>query len=316
MSELKKAFLGGIAYETGEPRDIEEIPELKADEEVLENLLALGCEKYAVYNGSPMEMAKRCVARTLEKTGVNPQDVGAVVYATTAYAASSKPWKPLRYGDEIAALILELGLTRAHPLWVSLAQCTNLTAALRVAGDMVRCNEAQNVIVILADCVGEGYSRLVAPNITIMSDAAVTCLVTSDPKSEYEILGVQQYADWEMSRTDPYKSFTKYFKGTANGVKNVSNAIYQQLGLKASDFKALMMNNASLSVTRVFSEQTGVPVTKIFTENIPKFAHCDAADNLINLHDYALKGTTEPGDLFLLLASAPYIWGASVVRKT
>lgn len=316
MGQTKQVFLGGIAYETGDPHDIEEVPELQADQEVLENLLATGLEKYTVSRFSPMEMARRCIARTLEKTGVAPADVGAVIYATTGYAASAKPWKPLRYGEELGDLVIELGLTRALPLWISLGQCTNMTAALRAAGDMIRDGSTHNVIVLLADCVGEGYSRLVAPNITVLSDAAVSCLVTDDARAEYELLAIQQHVDWELARTDPSKSFVKFFKGTAGGVKIVSTAIMQALGKQPEDFAALMMNNASLSVARVFSEQTGIPVSRIFIENIPRYAHCDAADNLINLHDYALAGSQKAGALYLLLASAPYMWGAAALRKT
>lgn len=311
----KNVFLGGISYQTGEEHDIEEIPELQADQEVLENLLALGLEKYAVSKQSPLQLARRCVEQTLEKTGVDRAEVGAVIFATTGLAVASKPWQPLRYGNELGELIIDLGLTRAFPLWVSLGECTNMSSALAVASDMVRAGRIRNAIVILADCVGPGYSRIVAPNITVLSDAAVSCLVSDSP-SEYEIIGVHQYADWKMLKTDPYAQFTEFFRGTAAGVKTVAEQLMQTLGKKPEDFAALLINNAGLTVARIFSEQTGIPVNKIFIDNIARYAHCDAADNFINLHDYALKGTMKAGELYLLVASAPHQWGAAALRKT
>ncbi|MBL8148765.1 MAG: hypothetical protein JNN15_02430, partial [Blastocatellia bacterium] len=69
------------------------------------------------------------------------------------------------------------------------------------------------------------------------------------------------------------------------------------------------------SVSDVFAKQAGSNRAHTFTENIPRFAHAFAADNLINLADYTQKYEPKTEDLFLLLGTGLNTWAATVVKK-
>lgn len=312
---LKKAYLHAPSYRVGTLQAIEKIEGLEQDPETLEDLLAFGLETYAHFDGDPFELAAPAIRETLETSRTDPADVDAVIYATTGYATAREPWMPLEGGDRMRGLLQELAMPRAIPFGVGLSQCANLTASISLASSLVASSQYRNVLIFVADRIPEHMSRVVAPGVTVISDAAASCLVSDRDHGGYEILAVAEHLDWPMLDIRPDQDFAKYLQGTAEGIKTVSDEIYQALGTDANGFSQLLINNVNHSVAGLFSRQTGFPKHKIYTDNIARYAHCDAADTLINFCHYARSRDIAAGELLLLLTSAPFMRKAIAFRK-
>jgi 3-oxoacyl-[acyl-carrier-protein] synthase III len=310
----QKAFVHAPAYAVGPLESIENIVELQQDREVLENMRALGVDTYGRHDGSPFDLARRAIAQSLEKADVSGADLDAVVYVTTAYASTNKPWRPYAYGAEIRELVREFGAVRASPYLISLSQCVNLIAGLQVAANLVLLGNARTVLVFAADCIAEGFSRIVDPKVSVISDAAASCVVTSRPGG-YEIERIVDHVDWSMLDLNPEQDFSQYFKRTAEGVKSVCQKLYAAASAQPSDFEQLLTNNVNFSVTRMLAVQSGFDRARIHSENIGRFAHCDSSDVLINLAEYDAAPRAEGSGRVMLLTSAPYMWGAVALQR-
>jgi 3-oxoacyl-[acyl-carrier-protein] synthase III len=310
--DLPRTYLGCIAYELGELRPIHEIEELKHKESLLESFNALGLERYAHSQGSAADLALRAAARTLRQTQLLPRDIDVLVYATSSLADQGA----LREG--IANLVLELGLHHAYPIGVFLSGCANFHSGLRVARSLVRSGEAQHVLLVTADKVPDGGTRIVPPNVSVASDGAASCLISTSSDLELELIALRQAASPDLVRQcnfDASANFTAYLQGFAGGLKRTHDDTLRSARLDASQIHSFILNNYNLSIVRLLHRQLAAPLDRLYIANISRFAHAVASDNLINLADQvASQGMTE-NELRMLLSAGPVMWGGAVVRS-
>ncbi len=309
------AYLKGASYEVGSLRPISEIEELKKDTNTLDTLLTLGLETFSLSTKKPVELAKSSIEKTVDRAGVDRSQIDEVIYATSGYAMSGKPWCPVHYSKELNSLLLSLNLSHCTGMGVSFSQCVNIIAAIELAVGLVESGRKKNVLVFSADCLSPHESRLVDNGISVISDAAASCIVSSEQNNGYFIEAINKNIDWGLLEIDSASDFSTFFKRTAEGISGAVQQLNQSLGRVGSDYEQLLTNSVNLSILRIISRQTKVDVDRIYSKNISRFAHCDCSDILINLADYELEKEGEKSDPVLLLASGPYVWGAmSLVR--
>ena len=75
-------------------------------------------------------------------------------------------------------------------------------------------------------------------------------------------------------------------------------------------------NNYSDSFTELVGLSCGVPTEKIFTANIPRFAHAYAADTLINLVDSVSHSPLDEGAKVALLSSGIATWSSILLSRS
>ncbi len=307
-AEAVPVYLHGPAYEVGEPRDIGELPELRDDPALLAALRGGGLAECAPGEASPAEMAAASARRSLWKARVEGEQVDALVYATSSF------WCDRFIKRDVNELFRELGLSRAYPLGVTLSDCGNVVAALRVAAALVRGEGCANVLVAATDAVRPGAGRVVPPRVSVASDAAASFVVTDRPGG-YRVLSVRNHMIAFAYEREPHEDFARYLKVSAEGIREVARAALEAAGRGAGELRRLLPNNYNRSVARLIASQAGVDEERVHTANIARLGHCFGADNVINLCDCAVEEPPAPGDLFLLLASGPNTWGAAVLEK-
>lgn len=304
-------FMSGIGYALGELHDVDALEELRRQPDLLESLLVLGLKTYTRVDVSPATLAKRAMIQTLERTGIAPTEVSAVVYGTTSF------WCADFYRrQEISRVMHELGLVNAYPIGVTLSECANLQSALRVAVNLVRSEGHSNVLLVVTDRISDHDSRIVPPQISVKSDGAAACLVTRGVPGDYEICAIEQSIDTALWDMDVHHQVAEYLRKTADGIKVMIGRMFARLGKCAADFDFLVPNNYNISVLRTFGALLGFDPARIYMENVRRTAHVVAADNLINLKDLADWRPLRSDALVLLLGSGPNLWGCTVLRKT
>jgi 3-oxoacyl-[acyl-carrier-protein] synthase-3 len=307
----KPSYLRSPAYRVGELRPIEE---LGCAAETLQEMQAAGLEMFSRFGGDPFELAAGSIESTLATGQIQACDVDAVIYATTAYVSMGSPWSLLDVGTGVRQLLKRLGLHRAMPIGVSLAQCANLSTAISVAAGLVASGRHRNILVFVADRIPPGVSRIVNPGITVLSDAAASCLVSAD-RDGWEMIGFAEHLDGAEADLDPTENFFAYLRSTATGIREVCANLYEQLNTPPKSFHRLLINNVNHSVVRLVAEQSGFPISAIHTSNIARYGHCDAADVIINLSDHAMSETSVPSELVLMLTAAPFMRRAIALHR-
>ncbi|GAB1542620.1 hypothetical protein NUACC21_52940 [Scytonema sp. NUACC21] len=309
MSEVEKISLLGLAYELGKLCDIQDLSELRSDDKVLETLLKLGLEKYSKSNLSGVEMAYNSAQRTIKESSVEKSEIDVLLYATDRDSG-------LNNREDASHIISKLELKCAYPIGISFSGSGNLHTALRIATSFVKAGECKNVLIITTSKFEEGSSRLIPPNISIQSDAAASCIVSSTVKGEFEIVKTIQHSDARMIDIDPVNQLTKYFEYVAKGIEKTISELMSSLKKVPEDFCKLITNNYNLSVNGTIRTLSGFSEEQSFTENISRFAHAVAADNLINLSDLSNNNLIQKDGLALLLGTGPNTWGATALLKT
>ncbi|WP_414570447.1 hypothetical protein [Nostoc sp. CCY 9925] len=310
MLSNKKVYLIASAYELGNVYDIGDLDEIKKDKEILETLLKFGLKKYTKSQLTPPIMAKKTAQYTLEKGRINRKEIDALVYATSSF------WDSRFYdGKEVSRLSYELGLENAYPIGVFLSECGNIHTAIRTAASLIQTGECRNILVVTTDQIQEGGTRIIPPNISIASDAAASCIVSAE-KGDFEIMNITQHTNAAMSELDIEEKSEEYMYAVAEGIKQTLWKSMKFTEKQPKDFQQLITNNYNLLLSKTISDLGGFEFEQVYTENIARFAHALASDNLINLCDFLNNNFLNSQDLVLLLGTGTNMWGATILIKT
>jgi 3-oxoacyl-[acyl-carrier-protein] synthase-3 len=193
-------------------------------------------------------------------------------------------------------LLFEVGLDRAIAMGISQTGCTGLISATSLAVDHLRAHpESNRVICVSADVLPSGARREIIYN--VISDGACALLVERHA-TRNRILGLRQitkgyYWNPESSRNELVAA---YFP-TA---RTLVNRTLHDLGLTGGDVALIVPHNVSLRSWQILLPLLGMPLDRLFADNIGRKGHVIAADNFINLKDAWDEGRIRSGDRLLL----------------
>ncbi|MEH2193504.1 MAG: 3-oxoacyl-[acyl-carrier-protein] synthase III C-terminal domain-containing protein [Nostoc sp.] len=315
MSAKVQVYMTALGYHLGDSCPISEIKELtiKPEEEILETLLEVGLENYAKTRLSPLEIAKKSIEITLNKASIKSGDIDALVYVTSSF------WNPsFSSTKEISRLIYEVDLNNAYPVGVFFSECSSMLTAIRIASNFIKAGEWKNVLVVSSDTISDNDTRIIPPNTSISSDAAASCILTSEREEGFEVLYTTQQIDTAMPdifTLEDMEEIEQYLKASDQGMKEILDKTMKDMRMNPKDFQKIITMNLNSSVSQTVCKYLDVEIEKIFQDNIPRFAHALASDILINLCDFSSNYATESGNFLLLMAMGTNTWGTSVLCK-
>jgi 3-oxoacyl-[acyl-carrier-protein] synthase-3 len=269
------------------------------------------------------QLASVTLKALLERHGVEPLDVGLLINAsvlpTSALVPRGAALAEYPTGDDAhlglfrfssARLQDELGLSNARTVGLSELGCVSLSHAVWMAHALMEMEDLQFALCVSADVFPEGLKREVVYN--VCSDSACAVLLSRHP---------------EGLRLKTYQTLTRGYYWDPDGRQNELLAAYFPTGkrvlektLKASgltreDIRLLIPHNVSLRSWEILSRFTGIPLEKIYTENIRPKGHSVAADNWINLKDVIDRGLVKPGDHVMMFSfGLGAHWGCSILQ--
>ena len=296
---VELASIASIAYHLGQLKPIDEIDFLRDDPCRLELYRLAGFDCYAESGLSMRELARRSAIQTLQVSGVKRSEVGICLYVAESFDRDE-----LVNAEEVNRLLLDLGLESALPIHVSLSNCANIMSALRVATALITSDEAEHVLVVSVDKASRRrHGRKMFQEMTIKSDASLSCLVSRPGAGPYAILylGQQNAANLIDIQSMDAKA---YAMSKFNGIRRSAKQACAALALGPADFARVITNNYGREVSKMFVELCGFRKESGCFENIGKFAHAVAGDVLINLQDLETEGAIQPGDRIFLMADS------------
>lgn len=301
-----KVFLSDISYRLEDFHQIEEISERKNSTEAL---LKAGFKNYYTSKHSLLEMAKVCAQTSLEKAGIDRNKFSHFIYATSSLWDSNS-YNPTKIGN----LLCELALENAYPIGLFLSQCGNVQSEIAIAYSLIKSETSQNILITSTDKVQDEDTRIVAHDFAVMSDAAVSSIISTKP-GKYEIVTVVQNSNPTLSLLDLEKNFEGYLLLCLEEINKTLSIALERINKSPEDVTRMFMNNYSLETIKDICRLSGFKVEQVYTDNLQRYGHAFAADNLIGLYDFSNQYSTKSGDLFILLGLGFSTWVATIIYR-
>lgn len=241
---------------------------------------------------------------TLAAAGVPPAEVDALFLCSTFVPGPSEG-----HGSLMESVLGGIGLGDIAFYGLTLNRCTNLLAALELAGALLLAGRYRRILVVTTDRVRDEAERMAA--YALFSDGAASCLLTvagGAPAGEgYEVVGhanAQHAASLEWSK-----------ELSSDLAREANERLLGPLGMKLGEIAGLCHANIVKPLLVVKELQAGFTPAQLRTANIARVGHCFSADPLINLADREAAGEVEAGSYYLLAVSVPGSRFATLLRR-
>ena len=265
---------------------------------------------------SPFELARAAASRLLDEQGIDPADVGLLVYGGTpgamAFSAAEDAAEGAaalctadRFRYPATRLQFELGLDGAAVLALDQLACTTLFGAVRVARALMAAEGIERALCVAGDFYPARAGREAIYNCT--SDAACALLLerAGAASARNRIVGAATitkgyYWDAAAMREEVVAS---YFPTAVHAIQRT----LASAGWRTDDVDWVIPHNVSMRSWDVLRRLAGVGGARFWSRNIACRGHALAGDNFINLRDALDEGAVRPGDRALLFS---YGYGA------
>jgi|SRR5690554_28733 len=307
--------LSSIAYELGDAHPIQEL--IGEDKQAMKKLLDSGEFEFYLKTSerTAYDLANKAIEQTLANCEISGRDVDTVIFATDSFKSVRDT---MTFFSELCR---QHGLEQAYPILVSMSECANFHVALETAVNGIKTGSAQNVLLVTVDKaeLASPDTRLVGGGIGVMSDAAASCLISTQVDDGFAIEGIAKEISPELLQGEISDVEELMLRVEKNN--QIFSTLFQKqrkknAGFSAEDIKVVIASNISSGVLSVFMSEANLKYSQIMTKNNRKIGHCLASDCLINLQDYVASSTANNNDLFLLYGAGPITWGGALLRAT
>jgi 3-oxoacyl-[acyl-carrier-protein] synthase III len=271
-------------------------------------------------------MGKAAALQVLERTGLTPLDVDAIVYAT----ASPDRLLPSQACDLQAIL----GATNAAAFDVG-AACSGFVYALSVAEGLIAAEQAQHVLVIAAEKLTSIMDWTDRTTAVLFGDGAGATIVRRSEGSR-GILSSYLKSDGTLAELlyrpgggashPPSEALLKdhsyyikmagreVFKAAVLSMADACDHALQRAGLAAGDVDLLIPHQANIRIIEATAKHAGIPMDKVYV-NVDRFGNTSAASIAIALDEAVETGRLRPGMTVMLVAfGAGFTWASMVVK--
>lgn len=275
------------------------------------------------------DLAADAGRRAIERAGLSPDDIDAVICATVT------PDMPL---PSCAVLVQrKVGITRNIPSFDLSAACGGFLYGLAVAEGLIRGGQIRRILL----CGVEVLSRCVDwsdRNTCILfgDGAGAVVLGPAEPGGSAGLISTHLFADGSLAdalcipaggslrgataETVAAGQHLVKMNGRAifnHAVRNLSSSCQVALehnGLSTSDVDLVVPHQANLRILEAVAQRLGMPMSKFYI-NIDRYGNTSSASVPIALDEAVAEGRVQPGQLLLMCAlGGGLAWGSALVR--
>jgi 3-oxoacyl-[acyl-carrier-protein] synthase-3 len=276
-------------------------------------------------------MATEASRIAMERAGLKPQDLDAIVFATLS---------PDYYFPGCAPLVMrDLGISGIAGLDIR-AQCGGFVYALSIADQYIRTGTWKNVLIACSEIQSNllELSTRGRNMAVIFGDGAAAVVLTRHTEKGVGVLSTHLHADGTYAeelymphpgsrrkvRLTPEMlvdgSMLPYMNGNAvfkHAVLRFTEVIYEALeanGFSVEDLDLVIPHQANLRISAYIQEKLGLPDHKIFN-NIQYVGNTTAASIPLAMCEAWDKGILKPGMLLCTPAfGSGFVWGSALMR--
>lgn len=297
----KTTAIHGLVYELGDTRcradAIQNFAELCQQAGLDPDLSMMGCEYYSKMSQPVDEYIKCSVSKTLQAARISADVIDTVIFSTSDVNLKS-------FGKSTASkLLLEMGLSIACPLVLSLQQCASSLLALEYGRQLLINGRAHNILFIFYDFVEEDCQRITP--FALFGDAVVSLVLNKDSSSGILLGGHSLVLDTLGLRGEDN------FSSRNDAVVRAYSQLFPSDELKHVDY--FLATNLYRPVATMAAAMSGVSRAKLYIETLPSAAHCGICDWAINLHHLISMQGAKQAKKLVVQASAPGFFACSAV---
>jgi 3-oxoacyl-[acyl-carrier-protein] synthase-3 len=240
-------------------------------------------------------------------------DRSLVRYVVHAHTVQHIAPPHLRHMDTVRD---KLGLTEARAFTMAHQSCVTGLGALKPVETLLRDEPAGSTALLL---VGEKVVSSVMrhiPNTTILGDAAAASLVgLNGPGDAVLAVAHRTLGQFHAAADMTPEQQADYNHSYVPTLAAVLRDAVRDAGLVLEDVSLVLPHNVNRFSWSETARLLGIPLDRVYLDNLPRMGHCFAADPFVNLATARAEGATRPGDT-VLLASAGQggTFAAAVVR--
>jgi 3-oxoacyl-[acyl-carrier-protein] synthase-3 len=263
----------------------------------------------------------------LERAGVGPEDLDAIVLAT----ASPDRLLPSTACD-LQAL---LGATNAAAFDIA-AACPGYVYALTVAEGLIASEQSRTVLVVGAEKLSTITDFEDRSTAILFGDGAGASVVRRADGSGRGILSTFLRSDGRLApllyrpgggSADPISEKVvcershymkmagrEVFKAAVRAMAEACDEALTRAGVSAEEIDLLIPHQANLRIIEATAKHAGMPMSKVMV-NLDRYGNTSSASIPLALDQAIAEGRVRPGSLLLLVAfGAGFTWGSAVIR--
>lgn len=278
-----------------------------------------------------VDLAQGATERALDMAGAKPEDLDAIVYATS----SPDHFAP---GNGVY-LQRRLGIATIPALDVR-AQCSGFIYGLSVADAWIRTGQFRRVLVVGSEVQSTGLELSSAGRHVgvIFADGAGAVLLGPAPENDGGILGFDLHSEgahaeklWvdtpgsmyhprvshdqiEAGRQYLAMDGKEVFRHAVVRMPESVRAVLASTGQAMDSIKLLLAHQANLRIAEAMQKSLGLRDDQVYN-NIMRYGNTTAATIPIALDECVRGGRLERGDLLVMTAfGSGFMWGSAAVR--
>lgn len=301
---MSKAVLHSINYAMGETESsYHEIPGFHKmlSDNCLPNTPALfGWGSYFSSEKDIIDLGLLAARKTLAVSSVSSDDIDTILFCSTDYSSLGA-----RSSERYTQLVRELQLVNAYPIGITLNACTTVVSALQIAETLLRRPESNHILIVSADKIADEKNR--CSNYAIFSDGAVSCVLSKNYVSGFEVRDVVLNTDYLlMSGSPDIKDLELY--------QRAMGELLSKERITNSDIKKVFSSNIYSLISNFKEARVGVRKEQLYQEQVSVLGHCFSADPLINLCEYSRRSSLGSEDYYLLTADGLGLRALALLR--
>jgi 3-oxoacyl-[acyl-carrier-protein] synthase-3 len=270
---------------------------------------------------SLMDMAVEASNEAIRKAGIDPQEIGAVLFSTITHPYLT---------PSAATLLAELVGANPAPAFDISAACAGYCYAIAQADALVRSGMAKYVLVV----GGEKLSDFIDPTDRtisfLLADGAGAAIVgpSDEPGISPTVWGsdgshwdavamtgsLLEFRDGEVPWPTIRQEGATVFKWAVWEMAAVAKRALEVAGVQASDLAALVTHQANIRIIDELAKELELPESVVIARDIINTGNTSAASIPLAMHELLESGAVKSGGLALEIGfGAGLAFGAQVV---
>lgn len=305
----QSAILGLGVYRPQRVVSNDEICEtIDSTDEWIQSRSGIKNRRFANDEESVLAMAIASGRKALAASGIEPEQIGAVVVATSTYPSQT---------PQCAAVVADALGTGGPAAFDVTAGCAGFCYALSIASDMVRLGTEDYILVIGVERMSDSTEPTDRSVRFIFGDGAGAVVVGP---SEVAGIGpvvwgsdgsqsqaIRQEPDWLTFAEDPSNrpwikmEGTAVFRWAAFEMGKVATQALERAGVAMEDLGAFIPHQANGRINEVIARSIKLPASVPVSDDIAETGNTSAASIPLAMEEVIRTGKAKPGELALLV---------------
>lgn len=271
----------------------------------------LGLERIATAEGlSTLDMLL-----ALGQEALADVDRSRVRYLIHAHTVQHLAPPSLRWMDVLRE---KLALDEATSFSMSHQGCVIGLSALRVAASLLAREPAGSTALVLAGEKAPSAVMQHIPGTSVLGDATACALVGLDGPGDAVLSTAHRtLGEFHQARHMSEELQHRYRKVYTPVLAEVMLEAVHGAGLGLEQIDLVLPHNVNRYSWSVTARNLGLPLERIYLENVPKTGHCYGADPFINLSTARAEHAVRPGETVLMVSAGQGgTFAAAVVRTS